>query len=236
MVNVDFDQEETLGRLINFAGRLRMLSHRIVLFALLTAREGDVDERQTLLETVTQSLGDFRSTHNGIIHGDRVAELPPLFSPTVIKLFADADLAGERPISKFITAFQEILENIEATEDIQDKIKTLSLFVSTDLLAFLNSIADGFKNDLDRMNSDSRAEAADRQKVIGGALQSIDDISSKVKFIALNASIEAARAGEFGRTFAVIAREVRTLSENSRAVSSDLRRQFDTLFSEATDK
>ncbi|MBT7666002.1 MAG: hypothetical protein HN608_13860 [Rhodospirillaceae bacterium] len=43
MVNVDFDQEETLGRLINFAGRLRMLSHRIVLFALLTAREGDVD-------------------------------------------------------------------------------------------------------------------------------------------------------------------------------------------------
>ncbi|MBT7666001.1 MAG: hypothetical protein HN608_13855 [Rhodospirillaceae bacterium] len=86
------------------------------------------------------------------------------------------------------------------------------------------------------MNSDSRAEAADRQKVIGGALQSIDDISSKVKFIALNASIEAARAGEFGRTFAVIAREVRTLSENSRAVSSDLRRQFDTLFSEATDK
>mgnify|MGYP003987237985 FL=1 len=114
-----------------------------------------------------------------------MAELPPLFSPTVIKLFADADLAGENPISKFITAFQEILENIEATEDIQDKIKTLSLFVSTDLLAFLNSIADGFKNDLDRMNSDSRAEAADRQKVIGGALQSIDDISSKVKFIAL---------------------------------------------------
>ena len=165
-----------------------------------------------------------------------MAELPPLFSPTVIKLFADADLAGENPISKFITAFQEILENIEATEDIQDKIKTLSLFVSTDLLAFLNSIADGFKNDLDRMNSDSRAEAADRQKVIGGALQSIDDISSKVKFIALNASIEAARAGEFGRTFAVIAREVRTLSENSRAVSSDLRRQFDTLFSEAPDK
>ena len=63
--------------------------------------------------------------------------------------------------------------------------------------------------------------------------QEIDQIAETTNILALNATIEAMRAGEQGRTFAVVANEVKTLASETRRATEEIGRTIDTLGEEA---
>ena len=58
---------------------------------------------------------------------------------------------------------------------------------------------------------------------IAEIIDMVDEVAHQSELLSVNASIEAAKAGEFGRGFQVVAAEVKTLSEQSKGATKQVR-------------
>ena len=67
------------------------------------------------------------------------------------------------------------------------------------------------------------AALSEQTEAISEIVAMVMQIATQSKTLALNAAVEAARAGEAGRGFAVVAGEVRTLADQSRSATEQIR-------------
>lgn len=64
---------------------------------------------------------------------------------------------------------------------------------------------------------------SEQSQAIGEIMATVNDLAEQSNLLAVNASIEAAKAGEQGKGFAVVAQEVKSLAEQSKQATAQVR-------------
>lgn len=111
----------------------------------------------------------------------------------------------------------EVIERLEGgSQLIQKSLDEINSLV--ELVQALSRHVTGFAGAMDQVRRSSR---------------SISEIAETTNILALNATIEAMRAGEAGKTFAVVAGEVKNLANQTRMTTDEIAQTVDALEVEA---
>ncbi len=71
--------------------------------------------------------------------------------------------------------------------------------------------------------AESIVRLSEQSQAIGEIIASVNDLAEQSNLLAVNAAIEAAKAGEQGKGFAVVAHEVKSLAEQSKQATAQIR-------------
>jgi methyl-accepting chemotaxis protein len=71
--------------------------------------------------------------------------------------------------------------------------------------------------------AESIVRLSEQSQAIGEIIATVNDLAEQSNLLAVNAAIEAAKAGEQGKGFAVVAQEVKSLAEQSKQATSQVR-------------
>jgi methyl-accepting chemotaxis protein WspA len=74
--------------------------------------------------------------------------------------------------------------------------------------------------------SDRLGQISQKTNIIGSVTTTITKIADQTNLLSLNASIEAEKAGEYGVGFAVLAREIRRLADQTAVATLDIERMI----------
>lgn len=219
MASAEEKAQSDLAMMINVSGKLRMLSHRAAMFALLDISVEGCDSN--IATNLDRAIAEF----------DKIVGLLERGGAGLDALVVQAihDKGAMTPTHKeHLRRFQAMAHALSAPKKAPPEQRAAMLmafatFVATDLLASLNEINEGVRRALDALVLERKAKENDTRRMVDISISQIEKISHTVRLIALNASVEAARAGENGRGFGVIAAEIQRLSNDTSHSLSDLK-------------
>lgn len=71
--------------------------------------------------------------------------------------------------------------------------------------------------------AESMVRLSEQSQAIGQIVATVEDLAAQSNLLAVNAAIEAAKAGEHGKGFAIVAQEVKSLAEQSKQATGQVR-------------
>lgn len=130
-------------------------------------------------------------------------------------------------VTEMASATEEIASNAEHTAQTAQNAVSLSNHGQKQVMQSQQSI----RNLANEVDTAGRiiSELNEHSQKINSILLTISGIAEQTNLLALNAAIEAARAGEQGRGFAVVADEVRVLSQRTHSSTQEIQAMIETL-------
>ena len=123
-----------------------------------------------------------------------------------------------------LDAFEEkLLNNKNNIENVNNKSNAIGYAIEESGLELskLENTMQELRESFDSLSSEVNLLTTDLAE-INIIVNNINEIADKTNMLALNASIESARAGEYGRSFSVVAVEIKKLSEQTKIFATNI--------------
>ena len=193
-----------------------------------------VDTLSGFIEQTSVSILEMRSSIEEVVEAthtlasitDEIATSTEQMSATIEQVAGHADSLSSFAIQNSSAMMQmdatisQIEENIRETESMSKQVaESAQAGINVE-----NATVHGLEKIHEAMSTTIKAidTLGVRSNQIGNILKVIRDIADQTNLLALNAAIIAAQAGEHGKSFGVVAEEIRDLSERTAASTSEV--------------
>lgn len=188
----------------NMIGKISDISGKVEISKNILATS--IEKNKVIFESFLKSIGDIISgIENDFEQTRKLEEISSKIQDSSI-LINDSVEKQQQAVQYSSSSTEEMGANIRSVTNIAKEANNNITHLLTDIGQSKKDLGNSIKA-INVINHSSRN--------LLEHLKSISDISERVKLLAINASIEAARAGKSGEGFAVVAIEVRKLSESS---------------------
>ena len=193
-----------------------------------------VSDRDVLNNAFAGMLKNLRSLNTEVQHvtSDLTSAVSQILTATSQMASGLSETATS--VTQTTTTIEEVKQTVRlsteksksVSDNAQDAVAQVNL--GSDAVAQTLKDISGIKELMESV-ADSVVTLSEQTQAIGEIISAVNDLAQQSNILAVNAAIEAAKAGEHGKGFAVVAQEIKSLADQSRHATEQVREiLFDT--------
>jgi Methyl-accepting chemotaxis protein len=186
------------------------------------------DEIGVMMRSFSKMIGTMREQIQGILEGVNTITSSSSEILAATTQVASGTAENASAISETTTTVEEVRQAAELSsqkaKNVSDSAQRVAQ-VSQSGKKAVEDTASGMLHIREQMDSIAQTivRLSEQGQSIGGIIASVTDIADQSNLLAVNAAIEATRAGEQGKAFAVVAQEIKSLAEQSKQATTQVR-------------
>ncbi|MBT5828592.1 MAG: methyl-accepting chemotaxis protein [Candidatus Latescibacteria bacterium] len=232
--SMNIDRKDEIGALVRSFVRMNQsvqeMTHTAeqIAEADLTVVVTPRSEKDALGKALANMVENLRDQIRQIVKGADVLAVTASEILTATAQLAASSSEAAVSVSQTMTTVEEVRQTAQVSnlkaEDVSENANQVAQFAQNGMRSVEKTI-EGMGQIQGQMESisESIVKLSEQSQSIGEIISTVDDLSEQSNLLAVNAAIEATRAGEEGKGFGVVAEEIKSLAEQSKQATRQVR-------------